>query len=110
MSTEFAAILGAFHSGADTDMGTAQTAIACADGTASGDVEQYWQAGSRRAWCRRSRTTVRTATLAIGLTRAVPASVTLLSTQDATAAPGPDAARDRAAREKFLASTPRTDS
>ncbi|ALC25802.1 MULTISPECIES: hypothetical protein [unclassified Streptomyces] len=101
---------GVFLSGADTDMGTAQTAIACADGTASGDVEQYWQARARRSWCRRSRTKARTATLAIGLTRAVPASVTLLSTQDATAAPGPNAARDRAAREKTLASTPRTDS
>ncbi|MFJ9570881.1 hypothetical protein [Streptomyces bacillaris] len=53
MSTEFAAMLGAFLSGADTDMGTAQTAIACADGTASGAVEQYWQGGARRSWCRR---------------------------------------------------------
>jgi pimeloyl-ACP methyl ester carboxylesterase len=43
LSAEFAAVLGIFFTGQDTNLGTVQTALACADGTSSRDIEQYWR-------------------------------------------------------------------
>ncbi|WP_328766534.1 alpha/beta hydrolase [Streptomyces sp. NBC_00286] len=43
LTPEFAAVLRVFLTDEDTNLGTVQTALACADGTASRNIEQYWR-------------------------------------------------------------------